>query len=224
MWGRLAAEVVASALVVLASFLSGAVQVQLGAASALGSIAAAITLGFAYGIVVWTFGPRGAQITPWITALWGGLGNGPWRWVFGRVGAQMLGAAVAAVAIRLGHGEAAPLVAAATPGATTMLREAAGSFLLVLVALGVGHRRDARVALAVGASACASLFMTGVASAGNPLVVLAVAATGLPARCGFALLGQVLGVGAAVALALCLFPWWRTSAASLLFTPRPPAR
>jgi hypothetical protein len=222
---RAAYEAAATALVVLASFLSGAIRVQLGAITVGGALAAAAALGLANALAVWTFGPRGARLAPWISAASWGLGGGSLGGAVCSLGGQVAGAVGATlVLVRLLGAQpvAVPtLLAGATP-----LREGVASFLFVLVALGVAHARDARVPVALGACGAASLLATGAASGGNPFIVLAAAWLSDDRASGWAqlLVGQALGAAVGAVVAVALFPWWRASASVLLFTPKRGAR
>lgn len=96
----------------------------------------------------------------------------------------------------------------------------------MLVALGVAHRRDAKVPIALGAFATASFWMTGRGTVGNPLLSLTTLVATEGAHPSYSELLQVGGAnvaGAAIAVivGLYLFPRAREAAGSLLFEPRP---
>jgi hypothetical protein len=222
---RAAYEAAATALVVFASFLSGAIRVQLGAITVGGALAAAAALGLANALAVWTFGPRGARLAPWISAASWGLGGGSLGGAVCSLGGQVAGGVGATLALARLLGE--PPLAGSTPLAgTTPLREGVATFLFVLVALSVAHARDVRVPVALGMCGAASLLATGSASGGNPFVLLAAAWLAVEQASGWAqlLVGQALGAAVGAGVAVAVFPWWRASAAALLFSPQRGAR
>ena len=148
-------------------------------------------------------------------------GQPAWR-TLRLVTAQVTGAALIAALIGTG------LPSIASPGKdyvpVHMLAEGLASFVMLLVALGVAHRQDAYVPLALGGMASASVWMTGRGTLGNPVISVPVLilATGMPHPADvLSIVGaQVLGAAVAVAVAAFLFPWARQSAAVLLFRPR----
>lgn len=222
-WQRpVTGELLGSALLVAVMFGSGAVRVQLGAGTMAGALLGSIALGLGYGLVLWSFGGlSGAQTNPLVTLLASALGDQRWSSAVARIAAQLAGATAATlIAAQIG-----PLWASgdtAVAGARGVA-EAVASFGFVLVALGVAQRRDIKVPLAFGSFATASFWMTGHATAGNPLLVLAVFvvrgehdAGGLLIALGGATLGTVL----AAAVARFLFPHAREAASCLLFVPQ----
>lgn len=210
-------ELLGSALLVAVMFGSGAVRVQLGAATMAGALLGSTALGLGYGLVVWSFGGlSGAQTSPLITLIASVLGGQPWR----DAGARMLAQLCGAGAMTVVAAQVAPLWASgdAVVAGAGGLAESVASFGFVLVALGVALRRDITVPLALGAFGTASFWMTGHATAGNPLLVLSVyvvrgerEAGGLLTALGGAVLGAVL----AVAVARFLFPRAREAASRL---------
>lgn len=215
-------ELLGSALLVAVMFGSGAVRVQLGAGTMAGAWLGSIALGLGYGLVVWSFGGlSGAQTSPLITLIASAIGGQPWR----DAGARMLAQLCGAGAMTVVAAQVAPLWASgdAVVAGAAGFAESVASFGFVLVALGVAQRRDIKVPLALGAFATASFWMTGHATAGNPLLVLSVYVVRGERDAGgvlTALGGAVLGAGLAVAVARFLFPRAREAASCLLFVPQ----
>jgi glycerol uptake facilitator-like aquaporin len=175
--------------------------------------------------VIWSFGSlSGAQTNPLVSIIASLLGGQRWSRTLLRIAAQIAGAAAV--------GALAPKVAAYTVVAgdvpyegSAALAEAVAAFGFVLVALGVAHRRNVRVPVALGAFATASFWMTGHATVGNPLLSSTVvfvandpAASKLFSSAGVAGAAAV-GASLAVPLALFLFPNARDAAKVLLFVP-----
>jgi len=215
-------ELLGSALLVAVMFGSGAVRVQLGVSTVTGALLGSIALGLGYGMVLWSFGElSGAQTNPFITLLASAMGEQPWSSTVVRIVAQLGGAAAATIVVAL----VPPLWArgdTALAGARD-LPEAVASFGFVLVALGVAQRRDIKVPFAVGSFATASVWMTGQATVGNPLLVFSVfLARGERNWLGLliALGGALLGAGLAAAVARYLFPRAPEAARCLLFLPQ----
>lgn len=221
---EMAGELLGTSLLVALVFASGAVRAQLGAGSVAGALLGSAGLGLGYGLVLWLVGPiSGAQTNPLVSIVASMIG--PQRWV--RTALRIVAQVAGAAAIGLVISRVAPYTFAHdTPNISPrLLAEAVASFSFLFVALGVAHRRDVKVPLALGAITTASFWMTGLGTLGNPLLsftVLLVAgadhATGLVLlRVGAA---TVVGSGLGVGLALFLFPHARESAATLLFVPR----
>jgi glycerol uptake facilitator-like aquaporin len=220
--GFVTGELLGSALLVAVMFGSGAVRVQLGAGTMAGALLGSIALGLGYGLVLWSFGGlSGAQTNPLITLIASAMGDQPWRIAAARIIAQLAGTTVASLIAA----QVAPLWASgdtAVAGARGVAEAVAG-FGFVLVALGVAQRRDIKVPLALASFATASFWMTGHATAGNPLLVLSVSFVRGEHDAGGLLLalgGAVLGAMLAVAVARFLFPRAREAASYLLFVPQ----
>ena len=218
-------ELLATSVLVTVVFVSGTVRVQLGAGTMGVALLGSILLGFGYGLVIWTFGSlSGAQTNPLVSIIASLLGGQRWSRTLLRIAAQIVGAAAA--------GALVPKVIAYTVVAgdvpyegSAALAEAVAAFGFVLVALGVAHRRNVRVPVALGAFATASFWMTGHATVGNPLLSSTVvfvandpAASKLFSSAGVAAAAAV-GASLAVPLALFLFPNARDAAKVLLFVP-----
>jgi glycerol uptake facilitator-like aquaporin len=220
-WREALGELLGSSVLVAAVFASGAVRVQVGAGTMAGALLGSIALGLGYGLVLWTFGPlSGAQTNPLVSIVASLLGGQPWRRTLLRIVAQAAGATAAGATLpRL-----LPLAAErdASYVGSSSLAEAVAAFGFMLVALGVAHRRNVKVPLALAAFAIASFWMTGRATVGNPLlsstvlfVTKGLAASELLSATGAAAIGA--GLGAVVARVL--FPHVRESAGALLFVP-----
>jgi glycerol uptake facilitator-like aquaporin len=220
-WREALGELLGSSVLVAAVFASGAVRVQVGAGTMAGALLGSIALGLGYGLVLWAFGPlSGAQTNPLVSIVASLLGGQPWRRTLLRIVAQAAGATAAGATLpRL-----LPLAAErdASYVGSSSLAEAVAAFGFMLVALGVAHRRNVKVPLALAAFAIASFWMTGRATVGNPLlsstvlfVTKGLAASELLSATGAAAIGA--GLGAVVARVL--FPHVRESAGALLFVP-----
>jgi glycerol uptake facilitator-like aquaporin len=210
-----------SSVLVAIVFASGAVRAQLGAGAAAGALVGSISLGLGYGLVLWTFGSlSGAQTNPLVSIVASLLGGQPWRRTLLRIVAQLAGASAAGATIpRL-----LPLtVVRDTPyAASSSMAEAVAAFGFMLVALGVAHRRDVKVPLALAAFATASFWMTGRATLGNPLLSwnVLLATKGLAAAELFSATGAAaMGAALAALVARFLFPHVRVAADVLLFVP-----
>jgi glycerol uptake facilitator-like aquaporin len=217
-------EFLASGLLVAIAFASGAVRVQLGGGTVAGAMLGSGMLGLGLGLVLWTVGPlSGAQANPVVSIVAALLAHQGWARTLLRVVAQSAGAAT--VAFVLSRAALHMFVSGGSHVAPNLLAEAVASFAFVLVALGVAHRRDVIVPIALGAFATASFWMTGRATVGNPLLsfsVLLVAGGEVTPWTDLLQAGasELAGALAAMAVALFLFPRARESAAVLLFVPR----
>ena len=178
--------------------------------------------------MLWSFGSlSGAQTNPLVTLIAVTVGSQRCAPSLARILGQFLGAAVIASLVS----KYAPytFVRDHMYVALHPLAEAVAAFGFILIALGVAHRRDARVPVALGAYATASLWMTGRATVGNPLLSVAVLMVAAPEQCDVWSVAEiaaasVAGAGLAVPLALFLFPQAKKSASALLFTPRQRSR
>jgi glycerol uptake facilitator-like aquaporin len=214
-------ELVGSGLLVAIVFGSGAVRTQLGAGTMAGALLGSIALGLGYGLVLWSFGSlSGAQTNPLVSLVASLFGGQAWRRTLLRIAAQVAGAAAAGALVP----RVAPYTATGSGGypGSPLLAEAVAAFGFMLVALGVAHRRNVKVPLALGAFATASFWMTGRATVGNPLLsstVLLVtkgsSAFEVLSGCGAA----AVGAGLALLVARYLFPQVRDAASVLLFVP-----
>ena len=222
---RLAAEAVAVATVLAATAFSGAARVEAADAPLASAVVAALILGLGYGLALWGPGSVARVHThPWLTL------------VAALVGQQGAGRCLSVLAVQLltattmGYvaGILVPLTFAAglsrsAPEHVVLVREVVAAFGFVLVALGVAHRQDVRVPLAVGAYASACFWFTNAGASGNPLTLIAasVASWGrgapLPPHTGPALLASGTGAAVATAVALWIFPTARVAAARLLY-------
>jgi glycerol uptake facilitator-like aquaporin len=202
------------------------VRVQLGAGTIEGALLGSVALGLGVGLLVWTFGRlSGAQANPFISIVASLLGEQRWVSTARRVIAQLVGAALAALAV------SALLPYSFARGETTVtpLADGVAAFGFVLVALGIAHRRDLHVPLGLGAFALASFWITGHGTIGNPLVAATVVIVGLGDH---AAAFDVLRVVAATALGTeiaavtgeFLFAHVRDAATALLFSPGRPSR
>ncbi len=215
-------EFLGSGVLVAVVLASGAVRLQLGALTLEGALLGSITLGFGYGLVLWSFGSlSGAQTSPFVSVVASVLGHQPWRRTGLRIVSQILGAVTAGALVpRL-----APYTAIAanlSHEVPRILGEGVAAFGFVLVALGVAHRRSAAVPLALGAFATASFWMTGRATVGNPLLSMTVLflATGVAPRALLSVLVlTAVGTGLAVLIGRFLFSQAREAASVLLFVP-----
>jgi glycerol uptake facilitator-like aquaporin len=220
-WREALGELLGSSVLVAVVFTSGAVRVQLGTGTMAGALLGSIALGLGYGLVLWTFGSlSGAQTNPLVSIVASLLGGQPWRRTLLRIVAQVAGSTVAGATIP----RVLPLTVDRDTSyvGTTSLAEAVAAFGFMLVALGVAHRRNVKVPVALAAFATASFWMTGRATVGNPLlsstvlfVTKGLAASELLSATGAAAIGA--GLGAIVARVL--FPHVRESAGVLLFVP-----
>ena len=121
------------------------------------------------------------------------------------------------------EGSSSTFVSGAPPTASPILAEGLAAFGFILVALGVAPRRNAKVPLALGAFATASVWMTGRATVGNPLLaasVLLVSQDYSPSRALFLAGSAIIGGALAAAAARFLFPHAREAAGYLLYVPR----
>ncbi len=214
-------ELLGSGVLVAVVLASGAVRVQLGALTLESALLGSVTLGFGYGLVVWPFGSlSGAQTSPSVSIVASVLGHQPWRQTALRIASQILGAATGfSLMVRLAP-DTFTNVNAAHP-VPSILGEGVAAFGFILVALGVAHRRDATVPLALGALATASFWMTGRATVGNPLLsvtVLSLVDGATPSAMLSALSVAAIGTGLAVVTSRFLFfevcsrgPWPRTT-------------
>ncbi len=227
---RLAAEAVAVATILAATAFSGAARVEAADAPLASAVVAALILGLGYGLALW--GPGSVariHLHPWLTlvaALVGQQGAGRCLIV---LAVQLLTAAtmgyVAGILVPLTFAAGLP---SSVPEHVVLTREGVAAFGFVLVALGVAHRQDVRVPLAVGAYASACFWFTNAGASGNPLTLVAasVASWGrgapVPPPIGPAVLASGAGAAAATVVALWLFPTARLAAARLLYgTPEP---
>ena len=221
---EVAGEFLGTGLLVTVAFASGAVRVQLGAGTMGGALLGSLALGLGYGLVLWSVGPlSGAQTNPLVSIIASVVGRQRWTGTLLRVLAQVLGA----VAVGLVLSRLAPytFIREDSHVAPNLLAEAVASFAFVLVALGVAHRRDAKVPVALGAFATASFWMTGRATVGNPLLsftVLLVAGGEVITWIDLLQVGvsELVGALFGTVVALFLFPHARESAAALVFAPR----
>lgn len=203
------------------AFASGAVRVQLGGGTMAGALLGSIALGLGYGLVIWSFGRlSGAQTNPLVSIVASLLGDQPWRRTLLRIAAQIAGAAAAGALVTT----VMPHTAArdGTDVGSPLLAEGVAAFGFMLVALGVAHRRNVKVPLALGAFATASFWMTGRATVGNPLVstTVVLVTTGLAARELLSAVGAAAaGAGLAALVGRLLFPRVREAAGALLFVP-----
>jgi glycerol uptake facilitator-like aquaporin len=220
-WREALGELLGSSVLVAVVFASGAVRAQLGAGTMAGALLGSIALGLGYGLVLWSFGSlSGAQTNPLVSIVASLLGGQSWRRTLLRIVAQLAGAAGAGVTIA----QVLPLtvVRDAAYAGSSSLAQGVAAFGFMLVALGIAHRRDVKVPLALGAFATASFWMTGYATVGNPLLSSAVllVAKGLIASELFSAMGAAaIGAGLAVVVARFLFPQVREAAGVLLFIP-----
>jgi glycerol uptake facilitator-like aquaporin len=216
-------ELLGSGLLVAVIFVSGAVRVQLGTGTMASALLGSSALGCGYGLVLWSFGSlSGAQTNPLVSVVAALLGKQSWARTFLRLLAQALGAATMGVCVA----KLAPytFVRDGQYAGAHPLAEAVVAFGFMVVALGIAHRRDVHVPLALGAFAMASFWMTDRATVGNPLLSLAVLMVAAPEQNNVTNLlkiasATVLGVGLAVAVALYLFPRAKEAAGVLLFVP-----
>ena len=114
------------------------------------------------------------------------------------------------------------------PGRVVLTREAIAAFGFILVALGVAHRQDVQVPVAIGAYVSTCFWFTNAGTSGNPLTLVAASVAswsrGAPAppHTGLAILASGMGAAVATVVALWLFPTARVAAARLLYgTPEP---
>ena len=214
-------ELLGSCVLMAVAFASGMVRVQLGAGTMAGALLGSTALGLGYGLVVWSFGSlSGAQTNPLVSIVASLLGGQPWRMTLLRISAQVAGAAGAGALLQglTPHKASRDWTAVGSP----LLAEGVAAFGFMLVALGVAHRRNAKVPVALGAFATASFWMTGRATVGNPLLstTIELATTGLAPRELFSTAGAAaVGAGLGVLVAWFLFPWVRKAAGALLFVP-----
>ena len=218
-------ELLASAALVTVVFASGGLRMQAGSGTLLGTLLGSVALGLGYGTVLVSFGRlSGAQANPLVSLVASAVGQQPWGRTLARIAAQIVGALVSLVGVLAFVRDALrhePVGFAANPVA-----DGVAAFGFLLIALGVAHRRDAVVPLAVGAFATASFWMTGRATVGNPLLGLTVGVAVGGSHVAWLDLCQTVGadaVGSAAAtvIGLYLFPRAREAAASLLYIPRP---
>jgi len=218
-------ELVATTVLVTVVFVSGTVRVQLGAGTMGVVLLGSILLGFGYGLVIWSFGSlSGAQTNPLVSIIASLLGSQRWSRTLLRIVAQIAGAAAAGVLVTKALVYTA-VAGDATYEGSAALAEAVAAFGFVLVALGVAHRRNVKVPVALGAFATASFWMTGHATVGNPLLsstVLFVTKGAVAAKlvsAANAAGSAAIGASLAVLFALFLFPNARAAAKVLLFVP-----
>lgn len=87
-------EFLGSGVLVAVVLASGAVRVQLGALTVESALLGSITLGFGYGLVLWSFGSlSGAQTSPFVSVVASVLGHKPWPQTALRIASQIFGAA-----------------------------------------------------------------------------------------------------------------------------------
>jgi glycerol uptake facilitator-like aquaporin len=214
-------ELLGSSALVAIVFASGAVRVQLGAGTMAGALLGSVALGLGYGLVLWSLGSlSGAQTNPLVSIAASLLGGQPWRLALLHITAQVAGAAAAAALVPtlIPYTVARAGAVIGSPA----LAEGVTAFGFMLVALGVAHRRDAKVPLALGAFATASFWMTGRATIGNPLIATAVVlVTTRGAWETLTALGaETVGAGLGAMVARFLIPQVREAAACLLFVPK----
>jgi glycerol uptake facilitator-like aquaporin len=222
---EVAGEFLGTGLLVAVAFASGVVRVQLGSGTMAGALLGSLALGLGYGLVLWSVGPlSGAQTNPLMSIVASVVGKQRWTRTLLRVFAQTLGATATGFLVS----RLAPYTFTRQDSniAPNLLAEVVASFAFVLVALGVAHRRDVKVPVALGALATASFWMTGRVTLGNPILsstVLLVAGGEHLTGAAFLQMGgaALAGSGLAVTVALFLFPHAREAAAALLFVPRP---
>jgi glycerol uptake facilitator-like aquaporin len=214
-------ELLGSSVLVVIVFLSGSVRVQLGAGTMGGALLGSIALGLGYGLVLWSFGSlSGAQTNPFVSIIASLLGGQSWRRTLLRIASQIAGAiAGGIVVVRVVSFRVA---GDAGYAGSSSLAEAVSALGFVLVALGIAHRRDMRVPVALGTFATASIWMTGRATIGNPLLscTILLVTKGVAGREMLVAAGAA-AVGAAVAAvaARFLFPRVHEAASALLFVP-----
>lgn len=216
-------ELLATSALVVVVFASGAVRVHLGAATMGGALLGSLALGLGYGVVLLSFGRfSGAQTTPLVSVIASLLGGQSWWRTVLRAIAQVTGAG--ATGLLVARFAPQTFTRDSSYVASTPWAEAISSFGFVLVALGIAHRRDARVPAALGAFATASFWMTGRATVGNPVLavtVLCVAgARDVRGETLMATAAATIGAALASIAASLLFPDVKKAAASLLLTPR----
>lgn len=223
-WSRdILAELTSTALLVFVVVLSGSLQMQLGRGTLIDALVGSVSVGLGFGLILVAFGSyTGAQGNPLVSFIAAVYGGQPARGTIRLVTGQMLGGGLAAAII----GTAFPGLASPGEGYVPVHTVAEGveSFAMLLVGLGVAHRRNARVPLALGAMASASVWMTGRGTLGNPVISVSVLILATKAFRPDDILrivsAQVLGAAIAVGVAALLFPWARESARVLLFRPR----
>jgi MIP family channel proteins len=139
----------AEALGVFALVFSGcgAIMVQ-ATTGALGHVGVALTFGFVIVVLVYAMGHIcGAHYNPAVTVAFAATGHFPWKRVPTYVAAQIAGAALAALVLRYLLGDAADLgatrLAAGVDAGRGFAIEAAATFLLALIIIGVATDRRA---------------------------------------------------------------------------------
>lgn len=212
-WRRLFAEILGTFLLVLVA--AGGAVVSGVSHGSVGRAAAVVAPGLVVMAVIYTMGEvSGAHLNPAVTLAFAVRGNFPWRRVAGYVVAQLVGAVLAALALRAMFGTAGQL-GATVPGpgdgaVRALAMEALLTMGLVTVILGVssgprnvGHNAaiaiGAYVALAgLWASPISGASMNPARSIGPDLVRLDFHATWIY------IVGPVVGSLVAVAIAVVL--------------------
>lgn len=229
---RLLAEALGTASLLAAIVGSGIVTSQDGAGSAQ-LFQHAVVVGLALVALILAFGPvSGAHLNPAVTVADAWFGGLPWARAAGYVAAQLTGAVAGVVFTNLTFGGAAvELATTARPGPGMVAAEAAATAGLLVVVFGVVRSGGGRiVAGAVGAYIAAAIYFTASAAFANPAVtaarMLSDSYTGIaPAHVPGFLLGQAVGVLAAIVLVTVLYAPDPTEAAEVV-VPRhaPPSR
>ena len=205
-WRALAAEFLATALLLAVVVCSGIMGERLaGGNAAIALLANSIATGAGLVGLILAFGSAsGAHMNPVVTLAEAVVGGFRWRQVAGYVVAQCAGA-VAGVA--LAHGMfGLPAWTASThvrEGLPQLLGEAVATFSLLVVVLGCGRTRPTSTPFAVGAIITAGYWFTSSTSFANPAVTLARATTDTftgirPTDVVPFMLAQLVGASAAV--------------------------
>lgn len=211
---RSAAEATGTALLLAAVVGSGIMGERLaGGNEALALLANTIATGAALVALILAFGAvSGAHFNPAVTLADAWQGGIPWREVPAYVGAQFAGALAGVVAAHAMF--ELPLMSDARhvrTGASQAFSEFVATFGLLTVIWGCARRRSTAVPFAVAAYIVAAYWFTASTSFANPAVTLARAMSDTFAGIRLQdtptfIVAQLLGAGAATALARWLVP------------------
>ncbi len=218
---RLLAEALGTAILVATVVGSGIMAARLsGGNQAIALLGNTIPTGAILVVLITILGPvSGAHFNPAVTLVFAARGTTPWRDVLPYVVVQCLGGIAGTVIAHLMF-DLAPLAigTAARSGAAQWLAEVVATFSLLLAILGGLRYAPRSIPWLVGLTITAAYWFTSSTSFANPAVTLArgftttfsgIAINHVP---GF-IAAQIVGAGAAAAVANVLFPTAATRSA-----------
>ena len=210
---RLVAEGLGTAFLLATVVGSGIMAERLaGGNQALALLCNTIPTGAILAVLILTFGPvSGAHFNPAVSLAFTIRGAQPWRVTAGYVAAQVVGAVAGVAAAHVMFDLPALQVGTIVrDGSGQWFAEAVATFGLVLTIFGCLKRTPAVIPYAVGLYITAAYWFTASTSFANPAVTVARALTDTfsgiaPANAPAFIAAQLLGAGAAVAVAAALF-------------------